>query len=48
MKTAVHRFVLNLTYRTRAIITRSRFETALDYKPRILDSKNEELPLFST
>ena len=22
-------------YRTRAIITRSRFETALDYKPRI-------------
>ena len=24
-----------LMYRTRAIITRSRFETALDYKPRI-------------
>ena len=35
-------------YRTRAIITRSRFETALDYKPQILNSKNEELPLFST
>ena len=35
-------------YRTRAIITRSWFETALNYKPRILDSKNEELPLFST
>ena len=26
-------------YRTRAIITRSRFETALDYKPRILRLK---------
>ena len=25
-------------YRTRAIITRSRFETALDYKPRIFGS----------
>ena len=24
------------SYPTRAIITRSRFETALDYKPRIL------------
>ena len=29
-------------YRTRTIITRSRFETALVYKPRILDLKNEE------
>ena len=28
------RWVLT-NYRTRAIITRSRFETALDYKPRI-------------
>ena len=35
-------------YRTRAIITRSWFETALNYKPRILDLKIEELPLFST
>ena len=35
-------------YRTRAIITRSWFETALNYKPRILDSNNEELPFFST
>ena len=26
---------VHLNYRTRAIITRSRFETALDYKPRI-------------
>ena len=39
---------LGNTYRTRAIITRSRFETALDYKPRILGLKNEELTLFNT
>ena len=31
-------------YRTRAIITRSRFETALDYKPRILGQAIEEFP----
>ena len=31
-------------YRTHAIITRSQFETALDYKPRILGSKIEEFP----
>ena len=31
-------------YRTRAIITRSRFETALDYRLRILGSKIEEFP----
>ena len=37
-----------VSHHTRAIITRSWFETALNYKPRILDSKNEELPLFST
>ena len=38
-----------MNYRTRAIIvTRSWFETALNKKLRILDSKNEELPLFST
>ena len=30
------------TYRTRAIIARSRSETALEYKPRILGLKNEE------
>ena len=29
---------IKINYRTRAIITRSRFETALDYKPRILGS----------
>ena len=33
-------------YRTRAIITRSRFETALVYKPRILGLKNEEFPFL--
>ena len=31
-------------YRTCAIITRSRFETALNYKPRIVDQKIEEFP----
>ena len=30
--------------RTRAIITRSWFETVLDYKPRILGPKIEEFP----
>ena len=40
-------------YRTHAIITCSWFETALNYKPRILDPKIEEFPclvpgLFST
>ena len=33
-------------YRTRAIIARSRSETALEYKPRILGLKNEEYPLL--
>ena len=28
-------YLAQVIYRTRAIITRSRFETALDYKPRI-------------
>ena len=28
----------------RAIVTRSGFETALDYKPRILDPNIEEFP----
>ena len=36
------------TYRTRAIIGRSRFEAALVYKPRILGLENEEFPFFST
>ena len=31
-------------YCTRAIITHSWFETALDYKPQILDPKIEEFP----
>ena len=35
---------VKISYRTRAIITRSWSETALDYKPRILDPKIEELP----
>ena len=30
-----------IIYRTRAIITRSWFETTLNYKPRILDLKIE-------
>ena len=30
----------------RAIITRSRFETALIYKPRILGLKNDEFPFL--
>ena len=33
-------------YRTRAIISRSRFEAALVYKPRILGLKNEEFPFL--
>ena len=32
--------LVELLYRTRAIITRSWFETALDYKPRILGWKD--------
>ena len=38
-------FIKNLLkYRTRAIITRSLFETALDYKPQILGPNIEEFP----
>ena len=37
-----------LMYRMRAIKFRSWFETALDYKPRILGPKIEEFPSFST
>ena len=37
-------FIVQATYRTRAIITRSWFEITLDYKPRILDPKIEEFP----
>ena len=33
-------------YRTRAIITGSWFETALDYKPWILDPVIEEFPFL--
>ena len=33
---------VEVKYRTRAIISRSRFEDALVYKPRILSLKNEE------
>ena len=36
----------NIIYRTRAIISRSRFEAALVYKPRILSLKNEEFPFL--
>ena len=35
-------------YRTRTIITRSWFETALKYKQQILGSKIESIYLFST
>ena len=35
-----------LEYRTRAIISRFRFEAALVYKPRILGLKNEEFPFL--
>ena len=38
--------ILNLNYRTSAIICRSRFEAALVYKPRILGLKNEEFPFL--
>ena len=34
-----------LIYRTRAIIARSRFETALDYKPRIFKVKKNFIVL---
>ena len=33
-------------YRTRATISRSRFEAALVYKPRILSLKYEEFPFL--
>ena len=33
-------------YRTRAIISRSGFEAALVYKPRILSLTNEEFPFL--
>ena len=35
--------ILCTIYRTRAIITRSRFETALDYKPRIFKVRKVSL-----
>ena len=35
--------MLQKKYRTRAIITRSRFETALDYKPRIFKVRKVSL-----
>ena len=35
------KFFRNHIYRTRAIISRSRFEAALVYKPRILSFKKE-------
>ena len=40
--------ISQIIYRTRAIITRSWFETALDYKPRILGPKKGQIFLFST
>ena len=39
-------FFLENKYRTRVIIARSRSETALKYKPRILGLKNEEFPFL--
>ena len=40
--------VIHSKYRTRAIITRSRFETALDYKPRIFKFRKVSLYLIQT
>ena len=39
----LYSFVPKYRYRTRAIITRSRFETALEYKPRIFKVKKVSL-----
>ena len=39
-------FAKEYIYRTRTIITRSRFEAALVYKPRILSLKSEEFPFL--
>ena len=36
------------TYRTRAIISRSQFQVALIYKPRILSLKKWRISIFST
>ena len=46
--TMINLHFIEMIYRTRAIISRSRFEAALVYKPRILGLKNEEFPFFST
>ena len=40
------KFKSRTDYRTRATISRSRFEAALFYKPRILSLKNEEFPFL--
>ena len=45
-KTKIRVLLLDLEYRTRAIIGRSRFEAALVYKPHILGLKNEEFPFL--
>ena len=45
-KTKIRILLLDLEYRTRAIIGRSRFEAALAYKPRILGLNNEEFPFL--
>ena len=37
---------LKSVYRMRAIITRSWFETAFNYKPRILEQKIKEFPVL--
>ena len=50
LEKAIHTVILEYLpsslsrYRTRATINRSWFETALNYKPRILDPKIEEFP----
>jgi hypothetical protein len=36
-------WIFHVKYRTRAIITRSQFETALDYKPRIFKFRKVSL-----
>ena len=45
-KTKIRILLLDLEYRTRAIIGRSRFEAALVYKPQILCLKIEEFPFL--
>ena len=46
MKKSKHLEISGFMYHTRAIISRSRFEATLVYKPQILSLKNEEFPFL--